>query len=68
MDSMKRQKDRTLEDVLPPGWKLSNMLPGKSREIVPDRRERLGQSGNDAQLWMCLGVKVKFDAIKNNTA
>jgi len=22
----------------------------------------------DAQLWMCLAVKVKSDAIKNNTA
>ena len=28
----------------------------------------LGQSGNDAQLWMCLVVKVKSDAVKNNTA
>ena len=26
----------------------------------------LGRSRNDAQLWMCLVVKVKFDAIKNN--
>ena len=28
----------------------------------------LGQSGNDAQLWMCLVVKVKSDAVKNNIA
>ena len=26
----------------------------------------LGQSGNDAQLWMCWVVKLKFDAVKNN--
>ena len=30
MNSMKRQKDRTLEDELPPGQKVSNMLLGKS--------------------------------------
>ena len=28
----------------------------------------LGQSGNDAQLWMRLAVKVKSNAVKNNTA
>ena len=28
--------------------------------------EAAGQSGKDAQLWMCLVVKVKSDAIKNN--
>ena len=33
-----------------------------------ERMKRLGQSGNNAQLWMCLVVKVKSDAIKNNTA
>ena len=25
----------------------------------------LGQSGIDAQLWICLGVKVKSDAVKS---
>ena len=28
----------------------------------------LGQSRSYAQLWMCLVVKVKSDAVKNNTA
>ena len=28
----------------------------------------LGQSGNDAQLWMCLVVKVKYNAVKKNIA
>ena len=31
INSMKRQKDMTLEDELPPGWKVSNILLGKSR-------------------------------------
>ena len=30
--------------------------------------KRLSQSKNQAQLWMCLVVKVKSHAIKNNTA
>ena len=28
--------------------------------------KHLGQSGNNAQLWMCLVVKVKSDAINND--
>ena len=42
------------------------MLLGQSREIVPERMKRVGQGRNDAQLWMCLVVKVKSDAVKNN--
>ena len=44
------------------------MLLGKSREIGPERMKRLGQSRNDAQLWMCLVVNVKSNAVKNNVA
>ena len=47
------------------------MLLGKSRQqllIVPERMKHLGQGRNDAQLWMCLVVKVKSDAVKNNIA
>ena len=28
----------------------------------------LHKSGNNAQLWVCLVVKVKFDAVKNSIA
>ena len=55
----------------PPGQKGSNILLGKSREqllIAPERMKRLGQSGNDTRLWMCLVVKVKSDAVKNSIA
>ena len=68
----------TLEDVhhLPlrhpaPGWKVSSVLLGKSGGqilIAPERMKWLGQSGNDAQLWVCLVMKLKSNAIKNNTA
>ena len=35
---------------------------------APERIKQLGQSGNDAQLWMCLVVKTKSDVVKNNIA
>ena len=38
------------------------MILGKRREIASERMMRLGQSGNDAELWICLVVKVKFEA------
>ena len=44
------------------------MLPGNSGEIDPERRKRLRQSRKDAQLSMCLVVKVKSDAVKRNIA
>ena len=36
--------------------------------IVPERMKWLGESGNNTQLWICLVLKVKSDAIKNNMA
>ena len=57
------------QKIIPPGQKVSNMLPGKSGGqllIAPERTKRLGQSGNDAQLWIFLVMKVKWDAIKNS--
>ena len=54
-----------------PCGKVSNMLLEKSRWqllMVPERMKQLGQIANDAQLWMCLGVKVKFDDVKRKSA
>ena len=42
------------------------MLLGKCGEIVPESMKRLNQSRSDTQLWMCLMVKVKSDAVKSN--
>ena len=70
MNSMKKQKDMTPK-MSPSSWKVSDRLLGKNREqllIAPERMKWLGQSGNDTRLWMCLVVKVKSDAIKNNIA
>ena len=65
---MKRQNGITLEDKPP---RLEGVQLGKSGGqllIGPERMMWLGKSGNNAQLWMCLVVKVKSDVVKNNTA
>ena len=65
MYSIKRQKDMAPADE-PLGQYMSNILLGKSKEIVSERMKRLGQSRNDVQLWMFLVVKFKSRALKNN--
>ena len=55
-------------EMNPPGWQVSNMLLRRSREIAPEGMKWLSQSGNNAQLWTCLVVKVKSDDVKKNAA
>ena len=45
---------------------MHNTLLEKSGDIAPEGMKRLSQSGNNAQLWMCLVAKAKSDAGKNN--
>ena len=40
------------------------MLLEKNEEIAPERTNRLGQSRNNAQLWMWLVMTIKFNAVK----
>ena len=40
----------------------------KSKEIAAEGMKRLRQIGNDAPLWLCLVVKIKTNASKNNVA
>ena len=47
---------------------MSNMLVRKGGEIAPERMKTLNESRNDVQLWMCLVMMVKSDAVRNNTA
>ena len=42
------------------------MLLEKSGEIAPEGMKKLSQSENKAELWMCLVVKEKTNALKNN--
>ena len=64
MNSMKRQKDMTPK--MSPQVSMSNMLLGNSGEIAPERMKRLSQRRNDAQLCLCLVVKVKSGAVKSS--
>ena len=69
MNCIKGQKYMTPKESSPV-WKASNMLLGKSRELLlaPERKKLLGQSENDTQLWMFLVMKVKSDVAKNSIA
>ena len=52
----------------PPGRQVPNMQLEKSRETALEVMKTVSQSRNDTQLWMCLVVKVKSNAVKSNTA
>ena len=70
VNSVKKQKDMTLENEAPV-QKMSNMFLGKSQGqliIAPERMKQLGQNRNNAQLWMCLVVKVNYYTVKHNIA
>ena len=51
MNSMERQKDRTLKDELPRpvGAQYATEIRG---EMTPERMKRRSQSENNTQLWM----------------
>ena len=71
MDSTKRQKDMTSEDERNRSDGVQ-YATGKERRATADgprKNEVTGQKRvNNAQLWMCLVVKVKSGAVKNNNA
>ena len=65
MNSMKRQKDRTLKDELP---RLvgTQMLLEKSGEITPKRMKTQRESKNNTQFWIRLVMEARSDAVKSN--
>ena len=70
MNCIKGQKDMTPKDESSRSEGF-NMFLGKSRGELPTDPEwmkQLGQSRYNAQLWMCLGMKIKSDAAKNSIA
>ena len=67
MNSMKRQKDRTLKDELPKSIG-AHMLLQISGEITPERTKGWNQSKNNTQLWMGLVIEARSDAVKSNIA
>ena len=69
ISSMKRQKDMTLEDepFQPPRLEGVQYATGEKWRTITNR-SRKKCSWAKAQLWMCLVVKVKSNAVKNNIA
>ena len=65
MTGMKRQKDM----MSPPDRRYLICYWGSMGGqllIASGRMKQLGQSRSDTQLWMCLVVKVKSDAVSEN--
>ena len=67
MNSMKRQKGKTLKDEL-----LRLVLPNRlleiRGEITPERMKVWSERKNNTQLWMGLVIEARFDAVKSNIA
>ena len=66
MNSMKRQKDKTLKDELLRSV-VPNMLLEISEEITPERMKRWSQCKTNMQSWMKLVIETKSDAVESNT-
>ena len=65
---MKRQKGMTLEDE-PPRLEGVHNAPGEEwRTITNSCRKNKEAGSKQKQHWLCLVVKVKSDAVKNNIA
>ena len=67
MNSMKRQKDKTLKDELP-RLVCGQYATGDSGEITPGRMKGWSQSKNNMQVWMGLEIEARSDAVKSNIA
>ena len=67
MNSMKRQKDRTLKDELP---RLVGAQYATEDQWRNNSRKKEGMEPKQKQhpLWMGLVIEVRIDAVKNNIA
>ena len=70
---MKKKKDMTLKDELPrlvgAQYGTGEERRNSSRRNEEDEpKQKLTNKQKNNQLWMCLVVKVKSDALKNKTA
>ena len=63
MNSMKRQKDRTLKEELPTSVG-AQYATGDSGEITPERMKGGSQSENNTQSQMGLVIEARFDAVR----
>ena len=67
MNSMKRQKDRTLKDELLRSVG-AQYATGDSGEITSERMKGWSQSKNNTQLWVGLVIEARYNAVKSNIA
>ena len=67
MNSVKRQKDRTLKDELP-RWVGAQYATGDQWRNNFKRMKGWSQSKNITQLWMGLVIEARSDAVKSNIA
>ena len=65
MNSMKRQKDKTLKDELPRSVGAQYVLEING-EITLERMKGWSQSKNNTQLWVGLVIEVRSSAVKSN--
>ena len=65
MNSMKRQKDMTLEDESPRSVSVQYATGVELRNN--SRKNEETETKQNEQLWICLEVNVKSSVIKNNT-
>ena len=66
MNSIKRQKDRTLKDELARSVG-AQYATGEQWRNNSKKNEEMEQSKNTTQLWMWLVMQVKSDVVKTNT-
>ena len=57
----------TQKDELPRSVDAQNAT-GEEERYISRKNEEAESSGNNAQVWMCLIVKIKSNAVKNNIA
>ena len=67
MNSMKRQKDRTLKDNLPRSVGAQYATGDQWRNKYR-KNEETEPKKNNTQLWMQLVMEVKSNAVKSNIA
>ena len=67
MNSMKRQKDRTLKEELPRSVG-AQYATGDQWRITPERMKGWSQRKKNTQLWMRLVIEARSDAVKSNIA
>ena len=63
VNSMKRQKDRTLKDELPRSVG-AQYAAGDQWRITPERMKGCSQSKNHTQLCMRLVIEARFNAVR----